>query len=98
MGPLFPGLVKSFCFCRYLYFDIQRAVELIGGKALAEANNAVPNLTLADYSASKDKVPFCLGLPSTGWLNFVNSFWLRIHYSLDNPVRCSVFFFSIFGP
>ena len=74
MGPLFPGLVKSFCFCRYLYFDIQRAVELIGGKALAEASKAVPNLTLADYSASKDKVPFCLGLPTTGLHVFREAF------------------------
>ena len=49
--------------CRYLYFDVQRAVELLGGEALSQAKAAAGNVTFVDHSSDPDKIPFCLGLP-----------------------------------
>ena len=49
--------------CRYLYFDVQRAVELLGGEALNQAQAAAGNVTFVDHSSDPDKIPFCLGNP-----------------------------------
>lgn len=45
---------------RYLYFDIPRAIQVIGGSALAYANVSTPGTTLLDYSQPGKGVAFCL--------------------------------------
>ena len=60
---LFQSALYKLVACRYLYFDVQRAVELLGGEALSQAQAAAGNVTFVDHSSDADKIPFCLGNP-----------------------------------
>ena len=51
-------------FFRYMYFNVERAVELMGGDALSEAQKQA-GITLVDHSKDTNKISFCLGITDT---------------------------------
>ena len=73
---------------RYLYFDIPRTVQIVGGQALADANKTILSSALVNRSNSTNQVPYCLtGIDSatTAALHVSNFRVINIKLSSNLP-------------